>query len=201
MYNDMEQSMTVVQINDMMSIGGQPDEADIAGLGEANFRRLIDLRPDGEETTPSPAVGGARGRRAGMSFSFIPNDHYHRSRHPRLPGRSATRTGRCSRTARAARHGAMCSARFSTIWLPTTSSLSKRHASTCPAPLRGCSATPRGRATSKAFTSPAPAASVCGLRPADENAQSSIRARFRREVGSTATRSADAIWTTSPPRN
>ena len=35
--------MTVVQINDMLSIGGQPDGQDIAGLGEAGFRRLIDL--------------------------------------------------------------------------------------------------------------------------------------------------------------
>src|SRR5690606_34780440 len=71
-YNDMEQSMTV-QINDMLSIGGQPDGQDIAALGDAGFRRLIDLRPDGEETTqPGSQAERAAADEVGMSFAFIP---------------------------------------------------------------------------------------------------------------------------------
>lgn len=65
--------MTVVQINDMLSIGGQPDGQDIAALGDAGFSRLIDLRPDGEETTqPGSQAERAAADEAGMSFAFIP---------------------------------------------------------------------------------------------------------------------------------
>jgi uncharacterized protein (TIGR01244 family) len=64
-----------IKVNARISGGGQPSEEDIAALKAAGFRKIINLRRDGEPNQPlDPKAEGAAAARAGLDYVHIPVD-------------------------------------------------------------------------------------------------------------------------------
>ncbi len=65
--------MTPTRITDRISVAGQPDPGEFAGLARAGFTGVINLRPDGEEPgQPGDAAERAAAVAAGLDYHFIP---------------------------------------------------------------------------------------------------------------------------------
>lgn len=63
-------------LTDGISVTGQITVADLARFQAQGFRRIIDLRPDGEAPEqPAAAEVDAAAKRLGMSFSYVPVPH------------------------------------------------------------------------------------------------------------------------------
>lgn len=62
-----------VKMNEEISVGGQPAEADLQALAGQGFKSIINLRLPGEEQQPlSPAEEGAKARELGLHYAHIP---------------------------------------------------------------------------------------------------------------------------------
>jgi uncharacterized protein (TIGR01244 family) len=64
-----------VKIDDRVSAGGQPTEADFAQMYAEGIRTVINLRRPGEQNQPlDPDAAGAVARSAGLAYVNIPVD-------------------------------------------------------------------------------------------------------------------------------
>jgi uncharacterized protein (TIGR01244 family) len=64
-----------IKVNAMISGGGQPSEEDIAALKAAGYRKIINLRREGEPNQPlDPKAEGEVVTRAGMEYVHVPVD-------------------------------------------------------------------------------------------------------------------------------
>lgn len=64
-----------IKVNAMISGGGQPSEEDIAALKAAGYRKIINLRREGEPNQPlDPKAQGEVVARVGMEYVHIPVD-------------------------------------------------------------------------------------------------------------------------------
>jgi len=64
-----------IKVSAKISGGGQPSEEDIATLKAAGFRKIINLRREGEPNQPlDPKAEGEAAARAGMEYLHIPVD-------------------------------------------------------------------------------------------------------------------------------
>jgi uncharacterized protein (TIGR01244 family) len=64
-----------IKVSAKISGGGQPSEEDIAALKAAGFRKIINLRREGEQNQPlDPKAQGEVVARAGMEYLHIPVD-------------------------------------------------------------------------------------------------------------------------------
>lgn len=62
-----------VQINEQITVGGQPSEDDLQSLAERGFKTVVNLRTEGEEDQPlSPAAEGEKVRELGMEYIHFP---------------------------------------------------------------------------------------------------------------------------------
>lgn len=62
-----------LQINDQVTVGPQPSEADIQQLADEQFHSVVNFRTDSEEEQPlSPKEEGEKVRAAGMEYLNIP---------------------------------------------------------------------------------------------------------------------------------
>src|SRR5687767_3592487 len=63
----------VIRLSDRLSIGGQPNASDLAGLKRDGFHAVVNLRTDGEENQPlSPEAEGEAVRAEGLDYLHIP---------------------------------------------------------------------------------------------------------------------------------
>jgi uncharacterized protein (TIGR01244 family) len=66
----MQQSM---KINDDVTVGGQPDDGQLAELARGGFKAVVNLRTAGEQDQPlSPEAEGERVRALGMEYAHLP---------------------------------------------------------------------------------------------------------------------------------
>lgn len=66
----MQQSM---KINDDVTVGGQPDDGQLAELSRGGFKAVVNLRTAGEQDQPlSPEAEGERVRALGMEYAHLP---------------------------------------------------------------------------------------------------------------------------------
>lgn len=66
----MQQSM---KINDAVTVGGQPDDGQLAELARGGFKAVVNLRTAGEQDQPlSPEAEGERVRALGMEYVHLP---------------------------------------------------------------------------------------------------------------------------------
>ena len=64
-----------IKVSAKISGGGQPSEEDIAALKAAGFRKIINLRREGEPNQPlDPKAEGEAVARAGMEYLHVPVD-------------------------------------------------------------------------------------------------------------------------------
>jgi uncharacterized protein (TIGR01244 family) len=64
-----------IKVSAKISGGGQPSEEDISALKAAGFRKIINLRREGEPNQPlDPKAEGEAAARAGMDYLHIPVD-------------------------------------------------------------------------------------------------------------------------------
>ncbi|MBL0370849.1 TIGR01244 family phosphatase [Rhizobium sp. KVB221] len=65
--------MKITAITERLSVSGQPQAEEITSLGSQGFTTLINLRPDGEESSqPGNKVEAAAAGTAGLAYDFIP---------------------------------------------------------------------------------------------------------------------------------
>lgn len=65
--------MTIVKINDRLTVASQPSVDTIAAVEAAGFAMLVNGRPDGEEVgQPGNAVEKAAAKQSGLAYRFIP---------------------------------------------------------------------------------------------------------------------------------
>ena len=60
-------------LNERISVGGQPTEEDLKSLKAEGFTAIVNLRREGEQNQPlDPAQEGAAAKAAGLSYFHIP---------------------------------------------------------------------------------------------------------------------------------
>lgn len=65
--------MKKIKINDHITVGGQPDEAELRQLARDGFKTVVNLRTEGEQEQPlSPADEGEQVEKLGMAYRHIP---------------------------------------------------------------------------------------------------------------------------------
>ncbi|PDT37973.1 TIGR01244 family phosphatase [Rhizobium sp. M10] len=65
--------MTLVRVNELISVAGQPESADFADFAVRGFAGVINARPDGEDPgQPGNAAEKAAAAAVGLSYSFVP---------------------------------------------------------------------------------------------------------------------------------
>lgn len=62
-----------MQINEQVTVGGQPSEDDLKKLAADGFKTVVNLRTEGEKDQPlSPAAEGEKVRELGMEYVHFP---------------------------------------------------------------------------------------------------------------------------------
>ncbi len=62
-----------ISINDEITVGAQPSEAELKGMADDGFRTVINLRADGEDMQPmSTDAEGAKAESFGLEYVSIP---------------------------------------------------------------------------------------------------------------------------------
>lgn len=62
-----------MKINDQVTVGPQPSEAELQQLGQQGFKSVVNFRTDGEEEQPlSPQAESEKVKSAGMEYLHIP---------------------------------------------------------------------------------------------------------------------------------
>jgi len=62
-----------MQINEQITVGGQPSDDELKQLAESGFRTVVNLRTEGEEDQPlSPDAEGEKVRELGMKYVHFP---------------------------------------------------------------------------------------------------------------------------------
>lgn len=62
-----------MQINEQITVGGQPSEGEFKQLAQDGFRTVVNLRTEGEEDQPlSPTAEGEKVREVGMQYVHFP---------------------------------------------------------------------------------------------------------------------------------
>lgn len=62
-----------MQINEQITVGGQPAEGEIKQLAQDGFKTVVNLRTEGEEDQPlSPTAEGDKVRESGMEYVHFP---------------------------------------------------------------------------------------------------------------------------------
>lgn len=65
--------MNLTNLNDKLSIAGQPLPADFAEIAAAGFAAVINSRPDGEEVgQPGSAAEASSAQQAGLAYAHVP---------------------------------------------------------------------------------------------------------------------------------
>ena len=65
--------MKIIKVNDILSVGPQPDLSDFNGLKAGGFGSVINNRPDGEEPTqPAAAEASGAAEAAGLRYARQP---------------------------------------------------------------------------------------------------------------------------------
>lgn len=65
--------MEIIRINDRISVGGQPNEDDLARLAAQGYRTVVNFRADGEENNQwAPSEEGHAAEALGMKYCQLP---------------------------------------------------------------------------------------------------------------------------------
>lgn len=62
-----------MQIDDQLTVGGQPSESEIQSLAKDGFKSIVNFRTEGEDNQPlSPDAEGSKVLKAGMNYLHVP---------------------------------------------------------------------------------------------------------------------------------